>query len=229
MPITQSRLFSIVSIASDLIERNQDCQTELKELERRLQTHYLSTSDPDLQSTFSSLENFLSRTIRDLTPPANQIEAIAREKLHYQLTAARNAATKEYAAARRSGQQTLPRRQGSAIPIRAPSYHDPERGGTPKPSRKGLILPDHDLLAQETQFDKAFTGDPSSPDLFGAQAPLPPEGRGGQAFPLPPDDLPLDLTYAQARSSGRFTTSELHEMFSPEERGAAGPVPFSET
>lgn len=223
MPITQARLHGVVSIAADLLQQNQDGLAELQELERRIQAHFLETEDLSTRAILEGLESFLSRTIRDLTPQAHVIEAIAREKLHYQLTAARNAATKEYAAARRAGQTTLPRRQGSAIPVRAPTYQTPEREDVPKPSRKGLILPDLTLLAQETQFDEAFTGDPASPDLFGEPSPNPPEGRGGESiWPSLSDDLPLDLTYTQAKATGRFTTSELNEMFPPEERNETG-------
>lgn len=174
MPISQSRLFSIVTIAAEAHEQIGQARAAIQQWQQEMAEQAFTTTDPANRQFLFDLSDRMGRYMVDFfTVPQQHLGTIAQEQYHNKIMGARNERNKQYMAEKRSGMPKGERtkRPGQSTPggHRAPAA--PPRSTPAIPLPTGLLT--SDFTPEELDFFRreAEQGGTIASDDLGFDAP----------------------------------------------------------
>ena len=131
MPISQSRLFSIVTIAAEAHEQIGQARAAIQQWQQEMAEQAFTTTDPANRQFLFDLSDQMGRYMVDFfTVPQQFLGTIAQEQYHNKIMGARNERNKQYMAEKRAGMPKGERtkRPGQSTPggHRAPAALAPQ-------------------------------------------------------------------------------------------------------
>lgn len=131
MPISQSRLFSIVTIAAEAHEQIGQARAAIQQWQQEMAEQAFTTTDPANRQFLFDLSDRMGRYMVDFfTVPQQHLGTIAQEQYHNKIMGARNERNKQYMAEKRAGMPKGERtkRPGQSTPggHRAPAAQAPQ-------------------------------------------------------------------------------------------------------
>lgn len=229
MPITKERLANVVNIASEAHDRIAELESDVRAIALELQIAIDTGGSTDV---LRALAERLERLTTFSPIPIRAIQIIAEERKHFAVTYSSNERAKAYAARQREAQSlgvqqvigqhkerqkrwSGPRPDAAAL-LNSPLVISPQRDPLViSPNTSHAHLPHraeqdpYGLIGNFDPLPPAPSSDPSlPPDL------LTPLGDVDANEPIPmPTDAELRDECRQMRATGRFTNTELAEMY----------------